>query len=103
MLRELLRLAMTDIGQALNADGTLKPIHEIPEDVRRAISGFEVEELDGDEGPTGRVRKVKFWDKKGSLDSLMRHLGLFKDKVEHGLDESFAELLKAARERARRG
>src|SRR5688572_26407074 len=35
LLEELGRLALVDVGQAFNTDGTLKQIHEIPEDVRR--------------------------------------------------------------------
>ena len=104
VLGELLRIGRCDIGQAFNADGTLKPIHEIPEDVRRAISGFEQEELYegayGEKFSLGKVKKLRFWDKNKSLETLARSLKLLVDRKEHSFDSSFADALKAARERA---
>lgn len=86
VLGELLRLARVDIGAAFAEDGTLKPLRDIPEDVRRAIAGVEVDELfEGrgrDRKQLGYTRKVKFWDKARALELLARHLGLLKDKVE---------------------
>lgn len=83
ILRELLRLARADIGQAFGEDGKLKPIREMPEDVRRAISGLEAEELwEGhgeDRAHVGTLRKVRFWDKTKALDMLGKHLRLFDD------------------------
>lgn len=87
VLQELLRLARVDISEAFNEDGSLKPIKEIPEDVRRAISAVEVDEIQEGRGDdrrfVGYTRKVKFWDKKGALELLGKHLKLFTDKVEH--------------------
>lgn len=102
ILRELLRLATVDIGQAFNVDGTLKPIHEIPEDVRRAMSGVEVEEFDHDDGPTGRVRKVKFWDKTRGLELLGKHLKLFVDRVEHSGGLTLEQIIAKAAEEERK-
>ncbi len=87
ILRELKRIGLADLRQAFDASGRLRPIHEIPEDVARAMSGIEVEELweAGVEGSvrTGSVRKVKFWDKNKALDSLGKHLKLFTEVIEH--------------------
>jgi phage terminase small subunit len=48
ILRELLTFARTDIRKAFDKNGRLLPIHEMPEDVARAISGVKVfEEFDG--------------------------------------------------------
>jgi len=97
VLRELLRLAGTDIGRAFDAQGRLLPLAQMPEDVRRAIASVEV--LESDEGP-GVVRKVKFWDKPRALELLGKHLRLFVDKVEHSASEDLAALLVQARARA---
>jgi len=71
VLRELARLALADIAQAFDEEGALRPIRDMPEDVRRAISSYEV---DAD----GKV-KVKFWSKPQTLESLGKHLRLFGD------------------------
>lgn len=96
VLRELLRLAMVDIGEAFDEDGDLKPLKEMSPDVRRAISAIEVEDRYGKNDESWRIKKVKFWDKKASLDSLMRHLGAFRDRVEHELGEATLEQLITA-------
>ena len=86
ILGELLRIARVDIGEAFDENGALKPLKEIPEDVRRAISGMEVDELFDGTGRErlriGETRKVKFWDKTRALELLAKHLGLLKDRVE---------------------
>lgn len=107
IVRELLRFAKTDIRKAFDKDGRLLPIHEMPEDVAHAISGIEVLEEWGPDGeggrvPIGEVKKVKFWDKVKGLELLGRHLKMFVDRFEVKTDDTFAELLKKARERAQR-
>lgn len=87
ILRELLRLARVDIGEAFTEGGALKPLHEMPEDVRRCIAGIEVEDVwDGDSQSgrfkCGELRKVKFWPKVQCLELLGKHLGLFRERVE---------------------
>lgn len=97
VLREVLRLAMVDITQAFDENGNLKPIKDIPEDVRRALSSIEVDELFEGSGKdrehVGRTRKVRFWDKVKSLELLGKHLSLFKDRVEHSADESLERMI----------
>lgn len=87
VLREMKRLALADVGDAFDAKGRLKPLAEMSADVRRSISGLEVEQLfDGsgkDKYHQGDLVKVKFWDKKGALDSLAKHLGMFIERHEH--------------------
>jgi phage terminase small subunit len=90
ILRELLRIARVDIGQAFTEDMKLRPLHEIPEDVRRAIAGVEIDETFEGSGDnrewTGYTKKVKFWDKPRALELLGKHLKLFTEKVEHSGD-----------------
>jgi phage terminase small subunit len=88
VLGELLRIARSDLGAAFDDNGQLKPLKEIPEDVRRAIASVETETRQevvagsDDEAERITVRKIKFWDKTRSLELLARHLGLLKDKLE---------------------
>jgi phage terminase small subunit len=85
VLQELLRLAMVDVGQAFYADGRLRPLEDIPEDVRRAISGIDVEdrvEGRGEDIEHYTVRKVRFHSKVHALELLGQHLKLFTKLVE---------------------
>jgi len=85
ILLELVRLAMVDPIHAFDKQGNLRPLDQIPEDVRRAISGIEVEEKTrgkGEDAEPYRVKKVKFWSKEKALELLGKHKKLFTDKVE---------------------
>ena len=81
-----------------NDDGSVKPPSQWSAEMGMAVQGFEVQEL-GDEGLAVSVSKLRFQDAKAALDSLARHLGMFKDKVEVSVDESLAERLARAKER----
>lgn len=85
IIREMSFLGTADTAKAFDCNGNLLPIHEIPEDVRRAIAGFElVEERDENGEPTGHMtKKVKFWDKNTSLLGLAKVFKMLTDKVEH--------------------
>lgn len=92
VLRELLRLALVDVGRAYDESGRLLPLHEMPEDVRRAIVAVEVDESKA----AGVVRKVKFADKVRGLELLGKHLRLFAEKVEVTGRVTLEELVLAA-------
>jgi phage terminase small subunit len=87
VLRELLQIATVDLAEAFDENGRLKPLHEIPLSVRKAIAGVEVyEEFAGrgeDREQIGETKKVRFWDKNKALEMLGRHLRLFADRLEH--------------------
>jgi phage terminase small subunit len=86
VLREYAKLAFLDPRQFFDAEGRLIDITELPADVAAALSGMEVATERTGEDEEGRplygtVRKIKFSDKRGALDSIARHLGMFNDKL----------------------
>ena len=68
VLRTLKQIMLVDLAQAFDSQGVLIPIREMSEDLRRAISSYEVTK-------DGQV-KVKFWDKVKCSELLGRHLKL---------------------------
>jgi len=85
VLRELSRLATSDLRQLFREDGSLLPIDEMPDEVAAAISSIEVVTTypNGKDEPPEYVKKVRLWDKNTALTNLAKHFGLLKDLVEH--------------------
>lgn len=102
ILKRLDSIGDVDLGRAYDKNGNLLPIHEIPEDVRRCISGIKVfEEFEGfgkERVKIGEVREVKFWDKIKANELLGRHLKLFTDKVEHSGTVTLEQLVAGSNE-----
>lgn len=98
-MNECCRIAFADVGQAFNEDNTLKKIHAMPEDIRRAVSSVEVDEIYEGAGKdrelVGYTRKIKFWSKGKQIETLFKHHGLFiKDNDQKG--KSLAQLISEA-------
>jgi phage terminase small subunit len=90
VIREWKRIGLSDISQMTDANGNLLPLREMPEDIRRTISSIEIEK--------GK-RKIRLWDKNSALTNLGKYFKLITDRPEVNLDISFADLLRAAREK----
>lgn len=75
VLREMMRIAFSDLRLAFNADGTLKRPADLDDESAAAISSIEVEELfekdeRGHKQWIGYTKKVKCWDKGAQLIKL---------------------------------
>lgn len=86
VLQEYAKLAFLDPRKFYDDSGNLIPIPQLPAEVAAAIAGMDVSTervgKDSDGSPEfATVRKIKLADKKGALDSVARHLGMFTDKV----------------------
>lgn len=102
ILRELAKVAFLDPRRAYGTAPDdpkrkrLLELHEMPEDVARAIGTFEVTTVGNEETGTQFVSKVKPWDKLKALELLGKHKKLFTDKVELSADVTLEDLIKAA-------
>jgi phage terminase small subunit len=82
LLREMLFLAHFDVQELFDEGGHLKPLRDIPEYVRRAITSLEVETTYVGEDASGvpistRVTKVKLASKERALEMLGKNRQLF--------------------------
>jgi hypothetical protein len=69
IMREIKRVAMSDIGGIIGPDGKVLMPNELDPATRAAVSSFEIDEY-------GRV-KYKFWDKNVALTNAAKIKGLF--------------------------
>ncbi|WP_130731239.1 terminase small subunit [Komagataeibacter xylinus] len=69
IIRELARIAFSDIRGLLDDEGKMLPVSEWPADLAACVSSLK----DGDAG-----REVKMWDKMSALEKLMKHMGMFE-------------------------
>lgn len=101
IVQELAKIAfsnMQDYAEWSRRGVVLKDSTDIAPDKAAAVS-----ELTETTTESGGSLKFKLHDKKGALELLGRHLGMFKDKLEVEVTGSIAEQLKAAREARQRG
>ena len=84
VLRELLRVGMSDVADAFDANGNLLPIKQMPIELRRCVSSMEViiKNAAAGDGHQDVVHKIRFWDKIQALQTLAKHLGLLTEKVQ---------------------
>jgi len=107
VLAELSHLGFSDIGNAVwkpgeldstgnpTRTGTIKPLHEMPAEVRRSIKSIRIDSAGNPE--------ITMWADKPALTNLARHHKLIGADVNVNIQTSFAERLKVAREKRLRG
>ena len=82
VLRELQTFGHFDPKGLYDDKGAWLPVPQMPEHVRRAIAGIEIEEIyDADGTLRGYTKKVKFWPKHRGLEMLGKHVKLFGDEA----------------------
>jgi phage terminase small subunit len=94
-IREIGRLAFSDIGQLFDAKGRLRPLHELPADVRAAIASVKISKknLTAGDGVVEDVIEVKLWDKLRAVEMAAKHHGLLLEKIEHSGKMTLEELV----------
>jgi phage terminase small subunit len=83
VVEELGRVALFDPRALFGANGELLDPKDWPEDVARAVASLEVSKRSDDDDVAITTSKVRAWDKVRALELLGKHLGAFRDKVEH--------------------
>lgn len=76
VLMEYARIAFFNPKHLYNEDSRLIPVQDLPDEVAAAISEIHIDT----KGDFQEITKFKQVDKKGALDSLARHLGMFDGK-----------------------
>ena len=100
VIAEIGKLAFADIRKVFNEHGQLLPIHELPDEIAASVSSIEVVTSrvpGGEPAEVEHTAKIKFWDKRGSLELLGKHMKLFTDKVEsqntnHNINQDAGEI-----------
>lgn len=82
IVREDARIAFADMRGIFQADGSLIPPHELPDDVAAALASVEIVDGYDSEGRPTRRWKYRLWDKSKSLDRLGRAVGIYKSDRE---------------------
>lgn len=82
IVKELGRLAFSDLRNCLTDDGQLKNPNDWDDDTAAAIGSLEVVSKPGAVDEDGNrtvehVHKIKTWDKNSALEKLGKHFGIF--------------------------
>jgi len=86
VVKELGKIAFSDVRNVYNGDGRMLEPYELSDDAAATISSFKVTKLSvgGAENDMEKVtEEYKRHDKTKALELLGRHFGIFNDKLEH--------------------
>jgi phage terminase small subunit len=71
------KLAFYDPRKFFDENDNLKTVSQLDDETSYALAGFEITEERNKDVVTGYTKKIKMPDRRGALDSLGRHLGMF--------------------------
>lgn len=77
VLQRVSWMAFADPGELFTENGVLRPMKDIPPELRACIAGIEIEDRSGEDDFV-TVVKIKLVDRTKPLDQLMRHFGLYE-------------------------
>lgn len=81
VLEEMAKIAFSNVQDFYDESGNLKNITDLPRDVAASLSSVKVKNKvteNGDSLENWITEEIKLYDKKGQLDTLAKHLGLFE-------------------------
>lgn len=74
VIQEICKLAFVNAEELLDEYGKPKNIEQMPKNLTACISSLDFDAM------TGKVTKIRLWDKKGALEMLARHFELLGDE-----------------------
>ncbi|RKR82180.1 terminase small subunit [Mucilaginibacter gracilis] len=78
VLRELAKIAFANMGNFYDDQGVLKPMYELSDDDKAAISQYQILDAVDDYGyQVGKLSKIKLHNKLSALDKIARHLNFY--------------------------
>lgn len=81
VLREMSRLAFSDVRELFDDNGELMPLSELSDEAAASIVGIDVATIGNDTVGRGQITKVKLGDKLKALENLGKHLGIFNENL----------------------
>ena len=103
VLYELACIAFADITLLYDAQGTLLPMQDWPNEMRPAVQSVKARVHLTADGLVEEVWDVRLWDKPRALTLLGTHLGLFEQTGQDDLGVDIVPILQAGRARVARG
>lgn len=105
VLKELARIATSDVRKLLTDGESLRPVSTLDDDTAAAIASVEIVAKPGEVDEDGNrtiehVHKIKMWDKNTALTQLGRHFKMFTDRIEG--DVTLSDRIADARSRTGR-
>jgi phage terminase small subunit len=82
VLEELRRVSFANMRDLFQADGQLKPVTEWSDEQLAAVASVDIVTVEREDAPPARVHKLRLWNKVAALDTLAKHFGLLKDRLE---------------------
>lgn len=87
VVRQLVRMGLSDPRRLYDADGNLLPPHKLPEDIAMAVQAVDVIRNISPEGEVTETYKYKLSDRVKPLEMIGKHLGKalgqWAEKLEH--------------------
>lgn len=83
VIQELARIALVKITDVIDENGEIR--HDAAADDLATVEAVKIKEVENQWG-TGREREVRLVSKLKALELLGKHLGMFKDRYDVGVD-----------------
>lgn len=90
-LEAIRRPLVADVRKLFDAQGNLRPIHELDEETSSLIAGFEtiIKNAKAGDGKTDEVLKIRIVDRARFVEMAAKHFALLTERIEHSGEVAF--------------